>query len=143
MCARSSSVRSSFFVCSSVTMRRPEAWPVDSPPPSFCPTDVDSSVSSHRSSSAAVMLTASPKSRRTSSASSCGIAAPWVSTHPAGYLDRVLGKRGGWPASADLGAAEQTAEARGESVHQVLDRNLGELLQELRVAITGVQILFA
>src|SRR3954466_3457026 len=36
-----------------------------------------------------------------------------------------------------------TARARGETVHQVLDRNLGELLQELRVAITGVQILFA
>jgi O-antigen/teichoic acid export membrane protein len=40
-------------------------------------------------------------------------------------------------------AAAVTARARGETVDQVLDRNLGELLQELRVAITGVQILFA
>jgi hypothetical protein len=36
----------------------------------------------------------------------------------------------------DAAAAAVTARARGESVHQVLDRNLGELLQELRVAIT-------
>src|SRR3954447_23078456 len=43
----------------------------------------------------------------------------------------------------DSDAAVLTARARGETVHQVLDRNLGELLQELRVAITGVQILFA
>src|SRR4051812_35834983 len=43
----------------------------------------------------------------------------------------------------DPDAAVVTARARGESVHQVLDRNLGELLQELRVAITGVQVLFA
>jgi hypothetical protein len=43
----------------------------------------------------------------------------------------------------DDAAALLTARARGETVHQVLDRNLGELLQELRVAITGVQILFA
>jgi hypothetical protein len=35
------------------------------------------------------------------------------------------------------------AAARGETTDQVLDRNMGELLQELRVAITGVQILFA
>src|SRR3954464_15079291 len=37
----------------------------------------------------------------------------------------------------------RSARSRGESLDQVLDRNLGELLQELRVAITGVQILFA
>jgi hypothetical protein len=43
----------------------------------------------------------------------------------------------------DRDAAVLTARARGETVHQVLDRNLAELLQELRVAITGVQILFA
>src|SRR4051794_1365052 len=43
----------------------------------------------------------------------------------------------------DPDAAVLTARARGETVHQVLDRNLGELLQEVRVAITGVQILFA
>jgi hypothetical protein len=39
--------------------------------------------------------------------------------------------------------AQLSAEARGETLEQLLDRNLGELLQELRVAITGVQILFA
>jgi hypothetical protein len=41
------------------------------------------------------------------------------------------------------GAAEHTARQRGETVEQVLDRNLNELLQELRVVLTGVQILFA
>src|SRR3954462_6162326 len=51
----------------------------------------------------------------------------------------MLGRRARWDAEAAFG----TARARGETVHQVLDRNLGELLQELRVAITGVQILFA
>ncbi len=40
-------------------------------------------------------------------------------------------------------AAVRSAEARGETVDQLLDRNLAELLQELRVAITGVQVLFA
>ena len=44
---------------------------------------------------------------------------------------------------SDAAAAVVTARARGESVHQVLDRNLAELLQEVRVAITGVQVLFA
>jgi len=39
--------------------------------------------------------------------------------------------------------AVRTAESRGETLDQVLDRNLAELLQELRVAFTGVQILFA
>src|SRR5215212_7411155 len=43
----------------------------------------------------------------------------------------------------DVAAALRTAESRGETVDQVLDRNLNELLQELRVAFTGVQILFA
>jgi hypothetical protein len=43
----------------------------------------------------------------------------------------------------DSEAAQRSARSRGESLDQVLDRNLGELLQELRVAITGVQILFA
>jgi Family of unknown function (DUF6328) len=40
-------------------------------------------------------------------------------------------------------AVEDTARVRGETPHQVLDRNLNELLQELRVVLTGVQILFA
>ena len=39
--------------------------------------------------------------------------------------------------------ALRSAESRGETLDQVLDRNLAELLQELRVAFTGVQILFA
>jgi hypothetical protein len=44
-----------------------------------------------------------------------------------------------------FGAARalRSAESRGETLDQVLDRNLNELLQELRVAFTGVQILFA
>jgi hypothetical protein len=43
----------------------------------------------------------------------------------------------------DAAAALRSAESRGETLDQVLDRNLGELLQELRVAFTGVQIMFA
>jgi hypothetical protein len=43
----------------------------------------------------------------------------------------------------DPAAALLSAESRGETIDQVLDRNLAELLQEMRVAITGVQILFA
>jgi hypothetical protein len=43
----------------------------------------------------------------------------------------------------DSAAAERSARSRGETLDQLLDRNLAELLQELRVAITGVQILFA
>ena len=43
----------------------------------------------------------------------------------------------------DPAAAGQAAQSRGETVDQVLDRNVAELLQELRVACTGVQILFA
>ena len=46
-------------------------------------------------------------------------------------------------AGLDREAALASARARGESLDGLLDRNLGELLQELRVAITGVQILFA
>jgi O-antigen/teichoic acid export membrane protein len=66
-----------------------------------------------------------------------------------GYLCGVEGK----PSSllvpvrrvrrSENAAAAASARARGETLDQVLDRNLGELLQELRVAITGVQILFA
>jgi hypothetical protein len=43
----------------------------------------------------------------------------------------------------DSAAAQRSARSRGETLDQLLDRNLNELLQELRVAITGVQILFA
>jgi hypothetical protein len=44
---------------------------------------------------------------------------------------------------SDHYSAQRSADSRGESLEQVLDRNLAELLQELRVAFTGVQILFA
>lgn len=37
---------------------------------------------------------------------------------------------------------QHTARDRDETPDQVLDRNTGELLQELRVTITGVQVLF-
>ncbi|SFK79568.1 DUF6328 family protein [Geodermatophilus ruber] len=47
-----------------------------------------------------------------------------------------------WNRRFDPSAAERVAESRGENLDQVLDRNLAELLQELRVAFTGVQILF-
>ncbi|MGX5658013.1 DUF6328 family protein [Geodermatophilus nigrescens] len=40
-------------------------------------------------------------------------------------------------------SAARSAQERGETLDQLLDRNLAELLQELRVAITGVQVLFA
>ena len=67
-----------------------------------------------------------------------------------GYLPGVEGKplAGREPRAPrarrfDPTAAQVSAEARGESVQELLDRNLAELLQELRVAITGVQILFA
>ena len=43
----------------------------------------------------------------------------------------------------DPEAARRSARSRGETLDQLLDRNLNELLQELRVAFTGVQILFA
>jgi hypothetical protein len=56
---------------------------------------------------------------------------------PSGTGDPVTGGR------LDAGAAVRTAESRGETIDQVLDRNVAELLQELRVAFTGVQILFA
>ena len=43
----------------------------------------------------------------------------------------------------DHSRALRLAESRGETLDQVYDRNVNELLQELRVAFTGVQILFA
>ena len=43
----------------------------------------------------------------------------------------------------DPSAAVASARARGETVDGLVDRNVAELLQELRMAITGVQILFA
>ncbi|GAA4728250.1 DUF6328 family protein [Modestobacter marinus] len=44
---------------------------------------------------------------------------------------------------AERADAERTAQARGETPDQVLDRNVNEVLQEIRVAITAVQVLFA
>src|SRR3954470_6585874 len=61
----------------------------------------------------------------------------WSRRHDCGY-GQGMGRL-----PLDDAAAVLTARTRGETVHQVLDRNLAELLQELRVAITGVQILFA
>jgi Family of unknown function (DUF6328) len=43
----------------------------------------------------------------------------------------------------DTEDSDPNAELRGETTAQRLDRNYGELLQELRVVQTGVQILFA
>ena len=43
----------------------------------------------------------------------------------------------------DTASTVRSAQSRGETVDQVLDRNVNELLQELRVAFTGVQVLFA
>jgi hypothetical protein len=61
-----------------------------------------------------------------------------------GYRAAVLRKRGdGTAGDRALAAAERTARLRGETLDQVLDRNVAELLQELRVSITGVQVLFA
>lgn len=45
--------------------------------------------------------------------------------------------------SKDLPHDDWNNQARGETEIQRLDRNFGEVLQELRVAQTGVQILFA
>jgi hypothetical protein len=41
------------------------------------------------------------------------------------------------------GSISEQAGRRGETEEQRLDRNLGELLQELRVALPGIQVLFA
>src|SRR6185503_20063245 len=40
-------------------------------------------------------------------------------------------------------SADQRSSGREETEEERLDRNLGELLQELRVALPGVQVLFA
>ena len=48
----------------------------------------------------------------------------------------------GAPASIDGQLSEQ-ARLRNESEQERLDRNLSELLQELRVAIPGIQFIFA
>jgi uncharacterized protein involved in cysteine biosynthesis len=41
------------------------------------------------------------------------------------------------------GSISEQAGRRGETEEQRLDRNLGELLQELRIALPGIQVLFA
>jgi hypothetical protein len=43
----------------------------------------------------------------------------------------------------DPAAARQAAQLRGETVDQVLDLDVAERLEELRVAMTSVQILCA
>ena len=63
-----------------------------------------------------------------------------MSASPAGYLPGMRGK----PERDRFGpSAAASARSRGETLDQLLDRNLAELLQEVRVAITGVQVLFA
>jgi hypothetical protein len=68
-----------------------------------------------------------------------------VSSAPgSGYRADVTGGPAGRGKRLDSAAAlRRSARSRGETLDQLLDRNLNELLQELRVAITGVQILFA
>ena len=39
---------------------------------------------------------------------------------------------------SDHSSAQRAADSRGETMEQLLDRNLAELLQELRVAFTGL-----
>jgi hypothetical protein len=46
-------------------------------------------------------------------------------------------------AAAERRAADSAAHDRSETAHERLDRNLVEMLGELRVVITGVQVLFA
>lgn len=48
-----------------------------------------------------------------------------------------------FPASGYRERVPDRASGREESEDERLDRNLGELLQELRVALPGVQVLFA
>jgi O-antigen/teichoic acid export membrane protein len=57
--------------------------------------------------------------------------------------DRSESQEPGVDRPFDREDARRSARSRGETLDQLLDRNLAELLQELRVAITGVQILFA
>jgi hypothetical protein len=89
---------------------------------------------------AAVALATGPNHHLECSPRCCVLTAP-----TGGYSVGVLGRPSSSARSRrfDPNDAADTARARGETVDQVLDRNLGELLQELRVAITGVQILFA
>lgn len=47
------------------------------------------------------------------------------------------------PREAAAGDRAKRASGRDETEEERLDRNLGELLQELRVALPGVQVLFA
>jgi hypothetical protein len=46
-------------------------------------------------------------------------------------------------ATSDTRKRERASGSRDETEKERLDRNLGELLQELRVALPGVQVLFA
>src|SRR5689334_2522920 len=91
------------------------------------------------------MFTASPNSRRIVSWSSSlirqryrghGLRKPAFpgGGRPGGYRLRMTTEEWG---------LDRTAAVRGETREQVLDRNVAELLQELRVVLTGVQILFA
>jgi Family of unknown function (DUF6328) len=61
---------------------------------------------------------------------------------PAGQTQTTSSDGSGGGKLFDASRAVRAAELRGETVDAVLDRNVIELLQELRVAFTGVQILF-
>jgi Family of unknown function (DUF6328) len=54
-----------------------------------------------------------------------------------------MGSRPDWPERRQLDHAKWNRTVRGETELQTRDRQFSELLQELRVAQTGVQILFA
>src|SRR6476469_11260691 len=49
----------------------------------------------------------------------------------------------GWRSRVGDGEKGERSSGRDETRDERLDRNLGELLQELRVALPGVQVLFA
>jgi prolipoprotein diacylglyceryltransferase len=48
----------------------------------------------------------------------------------------------GAPVLDDVGGSRRSNDGRAETEAERIDRNLGELLQELRVATMGVQVLF-
>jgi hypothetical protein len=64
---------------------------------------------------------------------------PWTFQNP--DEKHSTGPAGKVAAMEDV--TSEHAQRRGESEEQRLDRNLMELLQELRVAIPGIQVLFA
>jgi hypothetical protein len=68
-------------------------------------------------------------------------------THPREYANRLAlagtGKRRSMTPTDRAQAAQTTGDGREETPMERLDRNLEELTGELRVVVTGVQVLFA